>query len=116
MTAIRVERCPHCGGTLRERTTEQNSALHAILSDVAGQKEWCGQKLPVAVWKRLLVAAFERANRRPAEMYPSVDGHGMDIVYTHTSRMSKQELSELIEWIQAWAIDQGIVLREPEAA
>ena len=112
MPAIRIDKCPHCGGVLRERTTEQNALLHAILSDIAQQKQWAGQKLDVTAWKRLFVAGWERANKRPAEIYPAIDGAGIDIVYRQTSRMAKQDLTDLVEFICAWAAENGVQLRE----
>ena len=115
MTVIRIDKCPHCGGILRERTVEQNSGLHAILTDISKQKQWAGQYLDVEAWKRLMVSAYERANKRPAEIYPALDGFGFDVVYRRTSRMSKQELSELIEFATAWAVEQGIHLHEEAA-
>jgi hypothetical protein len=112
MPAIRIDRCPRCGETLRERTTEQNAALHATLTDISRQKLWAGKRLDVEAWKRLMVAAFERANKHPAEFYPALDGQGFDVVYRRTSHMSKKELSELLEYVTAWAVDNEVQLRE----
>ena len=116
MTPIRVDRCPHCAGVIRERSLEQNDKLHALLSDIARQQKWNGQFLDVEAWKRLFVSAWERANQRPAEFYPSLDGQGFDVVYRRTSRMNKKEMSELVEYITAWAIDKEIKLREESIA
>jgi hypothetical protein len=63
-------------------------------------------------WKRLFTAAWERANQRPAQFYPALDGAGFDVVYRRTSRMNKAELSELIEYVVSWAIDKNVKLRE----
>jgi len=114
LAAIRIDRCPKCGATLRERSVEQNSKLHAVLQDIANQKEWAGKKLDVEAWKRLMVAAWERSNKRAAEFYPAIDGSGFDVVYSRTSRMSKQELSELTEYAQFWAADNDVVLHDPD--
>lgn len=113
---VRVDRCPHCGGTLRERTVEKNAQLHAVLGQIAAQKQWAGKWLDIEAWKRLMVAAYERANQRPAEFYPALDGHGMDVVYSRTSRMSQDEIRELIYFAEAWAIENGVHLVAPEAA
>lgn len=43
-----------------------------------------------------------------ANMYPALDGQGFDVVYRRTSRMSVKEVSEIIEWLYAWAADKGI--------
>jgi hypothetical protein len=111
-----IDRCPHCAGVLRVRSLEQNSRLHALLSDVAEQKEWAGRKWEVEDWKRLLVGAFDRAHGRQTKVAPAIDGQGIEVLYRHTSKMSKQEMSELIEYCEAWAIDQGVKLHDPVAA
>ncbi len=97
---------------LRERSIEQNAKLHAVLQDISTQKQWNGQYLDVEAWKRLMVAAYERANGRTAEFYPSLDGAGFDVVHRRTSRMNKEEMSELVEFATSWAIDKGIKLEE----
>ena len=43
-------------------------------------------------------------------MFPSLDGNGVDVVYSRTSRMSKQELSELLEYATAWAVQKGVTV------
>lgn len=116
MKPIRIDRCPRCGETLRERTTEQNAALHAVISDISKQKQWAGKWLDVEAWKRLLIAAYERANKRHAEFYPALDGQGFDVVYRRSSRMSKAELHDVLEYVHSWAADNGIELHEREAA
>jgi hypothetical protein len=112
MPAIRIDKCPHCAGVLRERTTEQNAKLHALLTDISQQREWAGKHIDVEAWKRLMVAAWERANKHPAEFYPAIDGQGFDVVYRRTSRLAKQDMIDLIEYVTAWAVDNGIVLAE----
>jgi hypothetical protein len=101
--------------TLRERSIEQNSKLHALLADISRQKQWAGQWIDVEAWKRLLTAAWERAEGRSAEFYPALDGAGFDVVWRRTSRMNKQEMISLIEYAQAWAVENGVKLSEEKA-
>lgn len=84
------------------RNLEQNAALHAILSEIAVMREWAGQRLSIEDWKRLLTAAWCRATGRGVKLVPSVDGQGFDALYQRTSTLSKSEMSELIDYIQAW--------------
>lgn len=116
MSVHAIDKCPRCGAGLVVRTTEQNAKLHAVLQDISTQKQWAGQWLDVEDWKRLMVAAFGRANGNPPTVLPSIDGHGIDMIFRRTHRMSKQEMSELIEFATAWALDQGIALSVMEAA
>lgn len=111
---MRIDFCPQCGFRLDARSTEQNAKLHALLHDIAEQKQWAGQKLDVEAWKRLMTAAWARATGRNAEMYPALDGQGFDVVYRRTSRMSKSEMVELIEYATAWAVENGVRLHEPQ--
>jgi hypothetical protein len=109
---IRIDRCPHCAGILRERSIEQNAKLHALLSDISTQKQWAGKWLDVEAWKRLMVAAWERSEGRGAEFYPALDGAGFDVVFRRTSRFNKSEMVDLIEYASAWAAQNGVELRE----
>lgn len=111
-----IDKCPHCAGVLVVRSAEQNARLHALLGDIAAQKQWAGQWLDTDDWKRLMVAAFERANKESARIFPSLDGQGIDMIYRRTHRMSKQEMAELIEFATAWAVNNGVKLPALEAA
>ncbi len=75
VTVYRIDKCPHCGKSIRHRSTEQNAKLPAVLQDIASQKQWAGQWLDVEDWKRLITAAWERASGRQARIFPSLDGH-----------------------------------------
>lgn len=90
------------------RSLAQNAKLHALLTDIAKSLEWAGARRDVETWKRLLTAAWLRARGEPIEMLPAVDGHGVDIVFRRTSELSVNEMIELIEYIQAWAVDKNI--------
>ena len=112
-TTIRVDNCPKCGAQIRERSNEKNAHLHAVLTAISKQKQWAGKWLDVEAWKRLMVAAFEREKGKGAEFYPSLDGHGFDVVWRRTSRMSQEEIRELIQFAEAWAIENEVELAEP---
>lgn len=90
------------------RSLAQNAKLHALITDIAKTLEWAGARRDVETWKRLLTAAWLRARGEPIEMLPAVDGHGVDIVFRRTSELSIPEMIELIEYIQAWAVDKDI--------
>lgn len=108
----KIDKCPHCGKSIRQRSGEQNSKFHAVLQDISEQKQWAGRFLDVEAWKRLMVAAWERSEGRAAEIYPALDSSGFDVVYRHTSRMNQKELSELIEFATAWAIQHDVKLQD----
>lgn len=98
------------------RNGSQNALLHALLTEVAEHVEWAGRRRDVETWKRLLVAAWLRARGDSVEFLPALDGHGVDIVFRRTSRLTKAECAELIDFVQAWAADRGVHINEPEIA
>ena len=94
------------------RSGQQNRLLHAMLGDIAAQVEWAGKKRDAETWKRLLVASWCRARKEPVELLPALDGVGVDIVFRRTSQLSRAECVELCDFIQAWAAEHDVVLRD----
>jgi len=97
------------------RSLDQNALLHGLLTEIAAKALHAGQRWDVEDWKRLLTAAWLRARKESAIFVPALDGQGFDILYRRTSKLSKAECSELVDYIQAWAAGQGIGV-EHEAA
>lgn len=91
------------------RSEAQNRLLHSLLSDVSKQVEWAGGKRDVDTWKRLLTAAWLRTKGQSVEVLPAIDGVGVDIVFHKTSKMTRSDVSELCEFILAWAADAGVI-------
>lgn len=94
----------------KNRSLEQNALLHVLIQKISSKVEWAGKKREVDTWKRLLIAGWLRARGESIEILPSLDNHGIDVVFRHTSTLTIAEMSEFIEYIQAWAIEQGIQL------
>ena len=90
------------------RNLEQNAALHALLQEIAETRQWAGQLLDVEDWKRLLTAAWMRATGRGIRLVPAMDGQGFDALYQRTSTLTKAEMSELIDYIQAWRASDDV--------
>ena len=57
---------------------------------------------------RLLVAAWSRVQGQAIEVLPALDGHGVDIVPVRTSKLTKSECADLITFIQAWGVENGV--------
>lgn len=89
------------------RTTEQNSKLWAMLTDVATQVVWYGKKLKPIDWKDIFTASL-----RKARVVPGIDPGSFVLLGLHTSNMDKEELSALIELIHAFGAEHGVVFRE----
>ena len=85
-----------------DRSGEQNKLLHARLNDIASQVEHAGKKWDVLIWKRLLTAAWLRESGDKPQMIPAVDGHGFDVIYERTSKLTVKQCAELLDWVEAF--------------
>jgi hypothetical protein len=95
-----------------KRTLAENAKLHAMLSEISEQVEWAGKKRDVEVWKRLVVSAWCRARGEPVEILPALDGHGIDIVPVRTSKLSKNDCAELIEFVYSLGAEHDVQFTE----
>jgi hypothetical protein len=90
------------------RNTEQNALLHVLIGEIAARMEWAGKKRDPDTWKRLLTAAWMRAQGESVEILPALDGHGVDVVFRHTASLSVAECADLITFIQAWMAEHEV--------
>jgi len=95
------------------RSTEANARLHAMLTDVSQQVDWAGKRRDVLTWKRLMTAAWLRAKNEHVEILPAIDGKGFDVIYEPTSKMNGAQVSELMEYVDAWGTEAGVKFRAP---
>jgi hypothetical protein len=91
-----------------DRSGEQNKYLHALLGDIAGQVEHAGKKWDVLIWKRLLTAAWLREAGDQPQMIPAIDGHGFDVIYERTSKLTVKQCASLLEWIAAFGAEHEV--------
>jgi len=98
------------------RSLAENNLLHALIDEIAKKIEWAGKKRDPEVWKRLLVAAWCRVHGESVEILPALDGHGVDIVPARTSKLTRKECADLIEFVFSWGVEQGIQWEERTAA
>jgi hypothetical protein len=91
-----------------DRSSDQNRALHAMLTDIANQVEHAGKKWDALIWKRLLTAAWLREVGEQPQMIPAVDGHGFDVIYERTSKLTVKQCASLLEWITAFAVEHQV--------
>lgn len=96
-----------------ERSIEQNRKLHAMLTDIANQIEHYGQKLNVTIWKRLTTAAWLREIGHQPQMIPAIDGHGVDVIFERTSKLSMKQMASLIQWVEAFGVEKGVRFSAP---
>lgn len=94
------------------RNLDQNAALHGCLTDIAEQLPWRGQSLTVDVWKRLCMAAWLREEGQSPEMIPALDGQGFDVIFERSSHLTVRQMSSLLEWVKAFAAQNGVTLKD----
>lgn len=92
------------------RSSEQNAAQWPILEAFSNQLEWpvngkmC--KLTAEEWKDVLTAAFRKESPRLAM---GLDG-GVVMLGQRTSKFTKPEFSEWLEFLHSVAVDRGVTL------
>ena len=90
------------------RSLDQSAKLWSIAADISKSgKEWGGIQLSKNSWFRLLVASVYGQ-----KMVPALDGNGFVFVDARTSRMTKSQISEVIAFAEAWAVNNGIELSD----
>lgn len=90
-----------------KRSVPQNDLLWSRLSDIARQVEWHGQKLTPGDWKDMFTAAL-----RESRVVPGIDAGTFVALGLHTSDMSKDEMAALLDLIDAFAAERGVVLSD----
>lgn len=88
-----------------KRSIPQNDKLWACLTEIAMQVEWYGQKLVAEDWKDVFTAAL-----RKSRVVPGLDPGSFVVLGLHTSSLSKEEFSDLLELIHAFAAERGVEL------
>lgn len=84
------------------RSLEQNRLMWAALTDISRQVEWYGEKLSPEDWKHVLSSSL-----RKQRAVPGIDG-GFVVLGLSTSKMSKEEMSELLELALAFGAQKGV--------
>lgn len=92
----------------KNRTLEQNSLLWGMLTDISNQVDWYGNKLTQEEWKDVFSSSLKKQ-----KVVPGIDG-GFVVCGQSTSKMSKKEFADLIELMNAFAAEHGVVWSEQE--
>jgi predicted NUDIX family NTP pyrophosphohydrolase len=93
------------------RSTDQNARMWAMLTDVAMQLEWHGQKLSTNDWKLLFLDLL----RREMRLVPNLDKTGWVNLGRSSSDLSKSEMGDLMELIAAFGAQHGVTFRDEAA-
>jgi hypothetical protein len=93
------------------RSTDQNAKLWAALTEIAEQKTLHGNRYKPDQWKVI----FMQALGREMSILPTLDGDTWFPLGYASSKMTKEEMSELLEFIAAWGAENGVKFNEPSA-
>jgi hypothetical protein len=95
------------------RSIEANAKLHAMLTDISRQATYHGCKRSVEFWKGLFVSGWQIATGQKQEIVPGIEGEFINIRES-TTTLSPKRISDLIEYIYAWATENGVRFRAQE--
>jgi len=90
------------------RSLQQNDKMWAMLTEVATQVTWYGDKLSADDWKMIFINALKRELR----MVPNLDGRGVVVVGQSSSDLSKSEMADLITLIEQFGANHGVVFHD----
>ena len=91
-----------------KRSDAQNRRLWAMLADISAQVDWYGNKLTSEEWKDVFSASLKRT-----KVVPGLDG-GFVVCGQSTSKMTKAEMCELQELMEAFGAEKGVRFRAPD--
>lgn len=93
----------------KTRSHEQSAKMHAMLGEVAAQVVWYGTKLKVEDWKNIFTASL-----RKAQVVPGIDPGTVVPLGIHTSTMTVDEMSNMIEAIYAFGAERDVMFKDPK--
>lgn len=91
------------------RSTAQNRRLWAMLADISTQVDWHGKKLSPDDWKHVFSAAMTKQ-----AVVPNLEGTGFVVLGQSTSQMTRAEMGEMQELMEAFGAQHGVKFRTPE--
>ena len=89
------------------RSLEANARMWAMLTEISRQVVWHGRKLTPEEWKHVFTAALSKQ-----DVVPGIDG-GFVVLGKSTSQMTKGEMCELQELMEAFGAERGVKFTAP---
>jgi len=91
-----------------KRTLPQNDMLWALLTEIAQQLGHAGKKYDPSQWKAIFLHAFGRE----VSFLPSLDQKTFLPIELSSSDLSKDEMTDFIEFIMKEAAERGVVFKD----
>jgi hypothetical protein len=92
-----------------KRSLPQNDRMWAMLTDVMMHMRQHGRDYTTDQWK----AVFMHACGKEVSFLPSLDGKTFIPWGQSSSDLSKNEMTDLIEFMFAWGAENGVIFNEP---
>jgi hypothetical protein len=90
------------------RSIEQNARMWAMLTDIATQVIWHGNRLTPENWKDVFSASLKQQ-----QVVPGLDG-GFVVMGQRTSKMTIAEMGDLMELMTAFGVQRGVKFTDPQ--
>lgn len=87
-----------------KRSLPQNAKMWVMLTELAEQVTWHGQRLTPDDWKLVMLDGLKRELR----IVPNIDGNGFVNLGRSSSDLSKDEMADLITLIEAFGLQHGV--------
>ena len=96
----------------QSKSREQERLYHELIGQIAKQAQHLGAKWSADDFKRLLVDQFVREQGiSNGKVIPNLDGTGIVQLGFQTRNFSKEQASEFVEFLMAWASQHGVELK-----
>jgi hypothetical protein len=93
-----------------KRSVPQDDLMWSRLTEISENVVWYGQKLSTDDWKDIFTASL-----RKARVVPGLDGGSFVPLGMRTSDMSKEEMTALLDLIDAFAAEHDVTFHEAAA-
>jgi hypothetical protein len=95
------------------KSREQERLYHDLIGQIAKQAQHLGAKWSAEDWKRLLVDEFCKEKFiTNGRVIPNLAGDGIVQLGFQTRNFSKEQASEFVEFLMAWASEHGVELKD----
>jgi hypothetical protein len=93
------------------RSLEQNAKLHAMFGELEKKAKYLGRTLTLNQWKTLMISAHAEVTGMKPEVIPGIEGEYVNIRES-SAQMNIARMTSLIEYIHAWAAEQGVQFKQ----
>jgi hypothetical protein len=94
-----------------KRTLPQNARLWAMISDIVDQKKTIdNQEFQAEEWKCI----FLQALGQEPDILPTLDGRNFFSTGHSSSKLSKEQMSALLEYIICWGAENNVRWSDPQ--